>query len=53
MQDDDGVVAGAAQVDLHHVRTEGRGGGEGGQRVLPVADGLAPVGDGDHVLAAA
>ena len=44
---------GAAQIDLHHVRAQGHRGGEGGQRVLPVLDRLAPVGDGDdaHVSA--
>ena len=48
VQHDDGAVAGAAQIDLDHVRPLGRRRGEGGQRVLAVADGLAAVGDGDH-----
>ena len=53
VQHHDGAVAGAAQVDLHHVRSRGRCGREGGERVLPVADRLAAVGDGEHPRQAA
>ena len=45
VQHDDLPVARAPQVDLDPVGTERHRSGEGAQRVLPLAHGIAPVGD--------